>query len=267
MNKIACIQSDVILGDSNTNAKSMFTKIKEAAKQNADIIVLPELWTTGYCLEEITNHTGEQEGIISELQLLAKSENVTLISGSFPIAKEYGVTNTLVVINNQGEISKTYDKVHLFQLMNEHHYLQSGESDGMFTIGEVQAAGFVCYDLRFPEWIQTHAVNGAKILFFVAEWPIQRLAHWETLLRARAIENQCYVVACNRVGSDLANTFGGNSMIIDPWGEVVVQGSKNEEIVYCEIDLSKVDEIRNTIPIFDDRKEKIYKKFKKVFDK
>ncbi|MGG0174852.1 carbon-nitrogen family hydrolase [Gottfriedia acidiceleris] len=261
--KIACIQSDVILGESKANLEKMKTQINEAVKENVRVIVLPELWTTGYCLEEIGLHTGEQEAVISELQSIAKSSNVILIAGSFPIARENGVTNRLIVISNTGELVKTYDKVHLFQLMNEHHYLQSGETDGLFEIDGLTAAGFVCYDLRFPEWIGTHSQKGAKVLFFVAEWPIQRMNHWEILLKARAIENQCYVVACNRVGKDLANTFGGGSMIIDPWGEVVTKGSTNEEIVFGEIDPKKVDEIRGTIPIFEDRKEEIYKKFQK----
>jgi len=261
--KIACIQSDIILGDSSANFENMKIKIKEAVNNSATIIVLPELWTTGYCLEEINKHTDVQQPIILELQSIARTEQVTIISGSFPIARENGVTNTLVAINKQGEILKMYDKVHLFQLMNEHHYLQAGVDDGLLPLDEFIAAGFVCYDLRFPEWIQAHAINGAKVLFFVAEWPIQRMQHWETLLKARAIENQCYVVACNRVGKDLANTFGGGSLIIDPWGEIISKGGETEEIIFGEINPKKVDEIRNTIPIFEDRKDGIYKSFKK----
>lgn len=263
MIKIACIQSDVILGDSMSNFENIKSKINDAVKENANVIVLPELWTTGYCLEEIGSHTGKQEAIISELQSIAKTNNITLIAGSFPIARENGVTNTLIIISSTGELVKTYDKVHLFQLMNEHHYLLAGETDGLFEVDGLSAAGFVCYDLRFPEWIGAHSQKGAKVLFFVAEWPIQRMNHWDILLKARAIENQCYVVACNRVGKDLANTFGGGSMIIDPWGEVITKGSTNEEIVIGDIDPKKVDEIRGTIPIFEDRKEEIYKKVKK----
>lgn len=261
--QIACIQSDVILGDSKANFNNMKLKIKEAVEKKANTIVLPELWTTGYCLEEINDHINEQNLIINELMSIAKSENVTIIAGSFPIVNQNGVTNTLVVINDHGEVEKTYDKVHLFQLMNEHHYLQAGEKDGLFNLNGITAAGFVCYDLRFPEWIQAHSLKGAKVLFFVAEWPIQRIDHWEILLKARAIENQCYVVGCNRVGQDQANTFGGGSIIIDPWGEIISKGGTSEEIIFGEIDSKKVDEIRSTIPIFEDRKEEIYKKFKK----
>lgn len=262
MLKVACIQSDVFLGNSFENLKNIEGKIQDALKENVNIIVLPELWTTGYCLEEIREHTAVQESIISTLQEIAKSHKVIIIAGSFPIEREQGVTNTLVVINKQGEVVKTYDKVHLFQLMNEHHFLQSGTTDGLFEVEGVSVAGFICYDLRFPEWIQSHTLKGAKVLFFVAEWPIQRMNHWNTLLKARAIENQCYVVACNRVGADKANTFGGGSVVIDPWGEVVVQAGEEEEIIVAELDLDKVTEVRGGIPIFEDRKEGIYQEFR-----
>lgn len=237
-------------------------KIQTVLKGNVNVIVLPELWTTGYCLEEIRQHTDVQENIISTLQEISKSNNVTIIAGSFPIEGENGVTNTLVIISNHGEVVKNYDKVHLFQLMNEHHFLQSGTTDGVFEIEGVTVAGVICYDLRFSEWIQSHTLKGAKVLFFVAQWPIQRMNHWNTLLRARAIENQCYVVACNRVGKDTANTFGSGSVVIDPWGEVVVQAGESEEIIIAELDLDKVTEVRGGIPIFEDRKEVIYREFR-----
>ena len=117
----------------------------------------------------------------------------------------------------------------------------------------------ICYDIRFPEWVRTHTAEGAEALFVVAEWPLARLAHWRALLIARAIENQCYVIACNRSGSDPDNVFAGHSMIIDPWGEVLAEGSETEEILHAEIDLDKVKEVRSMIPIFTDRKPDFYR--------
>ena len=259
--KISCVQMDVKLGDTSTNLRNAIPKIEEAVKAGAKVVVLPELWTTGYCLDEIEKHTDEQEKVIETLKKVAKQESIWIVGGSLPIKKEDGVFNELVIINSTGELIKTYDKVHLFQLMNEHNYLQAGTSDAFFGLEGHKAAGFVCYDLRFPEWMRAHAVNGAKLLFFVAQWPIQRIQHWEILLKARAIENQCFVVACNRVGKDKENRFGGNSLIIDPWGEVLSKGGLEEEILTAQIDLEKVQEIRNTIPIFEDRKIDLYNKF------
>jgi predicted amidohydrolase len=120
-------------------------------------------------------------------------------------------------------------------------------------------AGLICYDIRFPEWVRKHVLSGAKILFVSAEWPVQRIDHWKVLLRARAIENQCYVAACNRVGYDPDNTFGGSSLIIDPWGEILAEGSLQEELVTAVVNLDTVDEVRKQIPIFDDRLPDFYR--------
>jgi predicted amidohydrolase len=100
--------------------------------------------------------------------------------------------------------------------------------------------------------------EGAEVLFISAEWPLPRLSHWRALLISRAIENQCYVVACNRSGSDPANTFGGHSMIIDPWGGIVCEASGEEEILSGEIDLARVEEVRRQIPVFSDRRPELY---------
>jgi len=258
---ISCIQMDVKLGDTSTNLRNAIQKIDEAVQAGAEVVVLPELWTTGYCLDEIEKYTDEQAEVVETFKKIAAQKSVWIVGGSLPIKKEDGIFNELVIINPTGELIKTYDKVHLFQLMNEHKYLQAGTSDAFFEIEGYKAAGFVCYDLRFPEWMRAHAIGGANLLFFVAQWPIQRIQHWEILLKARAIENQCFVVACNRVGKDTDNTFGGNSLIIDPWGEVLAKGGLEEEILTAQIDLEKVQEIRNTIPIFEDRKIDLYNKF------
>ncbi len=116
----------------------------------------------------------------------------------------------------------------------------------------------ICYDIRFPEWIRSHTAEGAEAIFVVAEWPLSRLTHWRTLLTARAIENQCYVIACNRAGSDPNNTFAGHSIIIDPWGEIIAEAGEGQEILHGEINLSIVEEVRKGIPIFDDRRPEFY---------
>lgn len=118
-------------------------------------------------------------------------------------------------------------------------------------------AGVICYNIRFPEWIRISVLKGAKILFVAAQWPKQRFDHWRTLLLARAIENQCFVVACNRVGSDGKNDFTGHS-IIDQWGEIMAEGGEQEEIVTAKIDLNKVVQVLETIPVFADRRPDFY---------
>src|SRR5205807_8965526 len=105
-----------------------------------------------------------------------------------------------------------------------------------------------------PELFRSYALAGARLILLAAEWPNPRRAHWETLLRARAIENQMYVVACNRVGTSQGTSFFGRSCIIDPWGETVLEGGDQETLLTTEIDLDKVDDVRATIPVFKDRR-------------
>ena len=137
-------------------------------------------------------------------------------------------------------------------------HLSSGNGKGSFTLDNHSFAGVICYDIRFPEWIRTHTTEGAEALFVVAQWPITRVDHWRALLIARAIENQCFVIACNRVGSDPNNQFAGHSMIIDPWGKIIAESSDQEEILYAEIDLQEVKKVREMIPVFTDRRPEFY---------
>jgi predicted amidohydrolase len=164
----------------------------------------------------------------------------------------------MYVANRNGDIVAEYDKAHLFPLMDEPVYMQPGQSKNIFELDHVECGGVICFDLRFPEWIRAHVLNGAKIMFIPAEWPKQRVDHWEILLQARAIENQCFVVAANRVGSDPDNEYNGHSMIISPWGEVYLSGEEGEGIFYADIPLDEVDRVRNTIPIFRARRSELY---------
>ncbi|MCE4048497.1 MULTISPECIES: carbon-nitrogen family hydrolase [Bacillaceae] len=257
---ISIIQMDIVFGDPKQNFLAAEKWIKEAcAGKQTDIVILPELWTTGYDLPHLDTIADKHaEKAISFLQHLARSYQVHIIGGSVANKKEDGIFNTLLVINKEGELIHTYDKLHLFKLMDEHLYLQSGTATGLFQLNGETAAGLICYDIRFPEWVRTHTSKGANVLFVSAEWPLARLAHWRALLIARAIENQCYVVACNRSGSDPANVFAGHSMIIDPWGEIVGEAGENSEILARTIDLAKVSEVRNMIPIFSDRRPEYY---------
>jgi omega-amidase len=257
--KITCIQMDIAFGDPVKNYQECERLIKKAMADKPDILVFPELWTTGYDLtrlNEIADNNAKET--IDFLQKAAKKYQVHLVGGSVANRMENGIKNTLLVINNDGQLVHQYSKLHLFQLMDEHLFLEAGTDKGLFQLDNVPFAGVICYDIRFPEWIRAHTSNGAEALFVVAEWPEPRLAHWRALLIARAIENQCYVIACNRCGSDPENQFAGHSMIIDPWGEVVAEAGSKEEILSAEIDLDLVKEVRNRMPIFTDRKPAFY---------
>nr|WP_238942008.1 carbon-nitrogen family hydrolase [Bacillus sp. REN10] len=257
--KIACLQIDIAFGDPNTNYQKVAQWLQQAAEQKCQLAILPELWTTGYDLtrlDEIADQEAKQA--IAFLSEQAKKHRLYLIAGSVANQTENGVENTLLVINKQGELVKKYSKLHLFRLMEEEKFLQAGRGDGLFSLEEETMAAFICYDIRFPEWLRKHVLAGAKVLFIPAEWPLARVDHWRTLLMARAIENQAYVIGCNRSGADPKNEFAGHSIIIDPWGEIIAEAGEAEQLLIGEIDLAKVEEIRQRIPIFEDRRPSFY---------
>ena len=258
--KISCLQMDIAFGDPIKNYQSAERLIEKAVTDKPDIIVLPELWTTGYDLTRL-NEIADEHALqtIDFLQKSAQKYQVNFVGGSVANREETGVKNTLLIINKEGRLVHQYSKLHLFKLMDEHIYLEAGNHKGIFQLEENTFAGTICYDIRFPEWIRAHSAEGAEALFVVAEWPAPRLSHWRALLIARAIENQCYVIACNRSGQDPNNQFAGHSLIIDPWGEVIAEAGDSEQVLTTEIEMDLVKEVRKQIPIFTDRKPEFYK--------
>lgn len=256
----AIIQMDVAFGQPMANMATVEQKIAEASKAKPDVIILPELWTTGYDLARLDDiadpEASQAKAFISSL---ANHYGVHIIAGSTAERQGTEVWNTMLAFDQQGELIGQYRKVHLFRLMDEEKYLKAGDQLGLFELASIPCAGVICYDIRFPEWIRKHVLAGAQVIFVVAEWPMPRLAHWRNLLITRAIENQCYIVACNRVGADPNNTFAGHSMVIDPWGEIVAEAGAGEEILSAAIDLAQVAKIRKQIPIFTDRRPDLYR--------
>ena len=256
---IACLQLDIAYGDPAANHAHVEAKMTEALASQPDVIVLPELWNTGYDLtrlDEIADLYGEKANQL--FSRFAKEHGVAIVAGSIAKKTDQGVTNTMYIFDRKGNLVSEYSKLHLFQLMDEHLYLQPGQDKNLFSLEQSLCAGVICYDIRFPEWIRVHTSAGAEVLFVVAQWPAPRLSHWKALLVSRAIENQCYVVACNRVGQDPNNVFGGHSLIIDPWGEMIAEAGEEEEILTGTLDLARVQEVRKLIPIFADRRTEFY---------
>lgn len=257
--KIACLQMDIAFGNPEKNYETAISLMEKASTENPDVIVLPELWTTGYDLVNLKDQAdAEAREASGFLKDSAARYRAHIVGGSVANKTEEGIENTMLVFNKNGEQSGKYSKLHLFQLMDEHLYLAAGKQKGLFSLDSRKFAGLICYDIRFPEWVRAHAIEEVEAMFIVAEWPIQRLEHWRALLIARAIENQCYIIACNRAGSDPNNKFAGHSMVIGPWGDIIAEAGEDQEILNAEIDLDQVIDARSRIPIFADRRPELY---------
>ncbi|MBB6218973.1 putative amidohydrolase [Anaerosolibacter carboniphilus] len=257
--KIAMIQVNIEFGNPETNRKKMVEMIEKAAQGQPDIIVLPEMWNTSFSLKnlhEIADKSGEPTKTI--IGNLAKKYHINIVAGS--VADVHGdlVHNRLYVFDRDGNVKSHYDKAHLIQQAREHEFLTAGKSTEVFRLDEVICGAIICYDIRFPELARTVALKGAKVLFIPAQWPETRIEHWKALVIARAIENQMYVVAVNRIGSEFKADFPGKSLVVDPWGKILVESDDQEQIVHVEIDMDLVDRIRTKIPCFSDRNIEAY---------
>jgi len=221
-------------------------------------VVFPELWSTGYDLARSSVHaTPMDRGLFSQMADLAR-ENSLYVMGSLLEDSGHGYRNTAVVASPEGKLVGSYSKSHLFRPMEEAVYLVPGREAPVFDLPWGTSALAICYDLRFPELFRRYALLGAKVVFLVAEWPRPRLLHWQTLLRARAIENQLFVVACNRVGESGDWSFFGHSAVYGPSGELVVEAGEDEFLLTAVLDLDRVEETRRSMTVFQDRNEAVY---------
>ena len=259
--RLALLQMNIEAGNPDANFAKLEQLLEEAVSQpnKPDVVVFPEMWNTGYALTEIRTIADPAGKRTKELlSAFGKKHRIYIIGGSIAELKGDQVYNTAYAFDRDGNEIADYSKIHLFRLMEEEKYLAAGDKHGKLTIEGVQAGLMICYDIRFPELTRKLALEGAKLMFVPAEWPHPRLHHWRTLLTARAIENQMFVIACNRMGTSGDTAFFGHSVVIDPWGEIVAEAGEEETILYAEIDLSLVDAVRSKIPVFEDRRPALY---------
>jgi predicted amidohydrolase len=256
---IALGQFDVALGQPEHNLETVRGLAADATRQAADILVLPELWSTGYDLARAERYAAAiDQGIFAETAALAREFGLFIAGSCLSTLGEGRIGNTAVLFGPDGRQLANYSKIHLFRLMDEDRYLSAGDrlvaADS--PLGKIGLA--ICYDLRFPELFRPYALAGVEMVLLPAEWPHPRLVHWRTLLRARAIENQLFMVACNRVGIDSSGHFFGHSVIVDPWGELVIEGDEGEALLTAMIDLEIVVQARQKISALTDRRPDAY---------
>lgn len=225
--------------------------------RGADLIVLPELWNVGYF--SFDAYAAEAEAVpgstTERLGELARSMEATLHAGSIleRHPQSGDLYNTSVVFSPQGTVIATYRKMHVFGYQSrERELVSGGSSTASFEIGGAQAGLSICYDLRFPEIFRTQA-DDVALYVVPATWPAARVSHWRALLRARAIENQAFVIGCNAAGANGGVELGGHSAVIDPLGEVLAEAVAEPTTLRTKIDLEAVRTTRADFPALRDR--------------
>jgi len=265
--KIGIVQMSLAQGNPDANYQKVEQMVKSALKkmEKPEVFLLPELWSTGYDIEKDKfRKLASPEGKEPELFLkkLAKQYNIWFVGGSVSASTSEGLKCRAQIINPQGKLVSHYDKIHLFSgaPYKEHETFTPGNKlPEIFLIDKMKSASVICYDIRFCELIRKLALNGTQLLFVSSSWPLVRLDHWRYILIAMAIENQMYVVASTLTGETNGHFFSGHSMAIDPWGEIIGElDEEAEDVIVVDVNVEKVEEVRNKIPIFADRKPKIY---------
>lgn len=250
--RVAAIQMEVCSGEPKKNMVRAEAMLNQAARMGAQAALLPELWTTGYSLDQFEQIARDHaHTTLDFLQSEARRLNMAIVGGSFPEMAEDGVYSTCHIIGPDGSDLAQYSKEHLFPLLKEPQFLKPGKPGVVTTTQFGRWAALICFDIRFPESARQLAYHGARILWVPSEWPHPRLEHWRTLLRARAIENQFFVVAANRTGQGDNSNWCGHSTIIDPWGNILAEAGEEETVLIADLDMSLVDEVRGRIPCFD----------------
>jgi omega-amidase len=255
-------QIDIQAGQPDQNLAVVESWIEEAARRGSELVIFPELWDTGFDPDhalELAAAMGSDR--FARVAALAQAHQIHVVGSMLERAtagEEDRLYNTAAWFTPEGTIAGVYRKIHLFRQMDEDRFVQAGDELPIFDLPWGKTSTAICYDLRFPELFRRYALDGARLIVIPAQWPITRVAHWETLLKARAIENQVFVIACNRVGKEDKVKFAGHSAILNPWGEPVVSAGEEAVLLTASIDLAEVERVREKLTVFEDRRPELY---------
>lgn len=251
MMRLALIQTAIHISTPEENERRLLEMVRTAA-QSSDLVVLPEMWTSGIHPDlSQSSAVDRTPAVLETLHGISRTTGCEIISGSLPLKEETGISNAAWLVTPAGS-QGPYRKVHLFRLGGEDRITRAGSNFPLVETAGGTCGIFICYDLRFGEIFRSAAFRGARLLVVMAQWPAVRRAHWEALLTARAIENQAYVVGCSLTGHDGLLEFAGSSRVIDPWGNVLGAAGAEETILQVEIEPGEVEKIRSRYPFLQD---------------
>jgi predicted amidohydrolase len=255
--RIALIQMDLAWENPEENHRRARIRLEEAKRRGARLALLPEMFCTGFSME--SERIAQPAGGPSEMFLRSAARELGLwVLASLPEAGAPKPRNMAILAGPDGDASR-YAKIHPFTFGGEHRVYTAGDRIVTVSIDGVRVTPFVCYDLRFPEPFRL-AADDTDLFAVVANWPEARREHWRTLLRARAIENLCYVAGVNRVGEGGGLRYTGDSAVISPWGEVLVEGSADDAVLVAEVDPAVVRDARAKFPALADRRPEAYRR-------
>jgi predicted amidohydrolase len=254
--KVAAIQFNITFGKIDRNLAKVEAAFDRVASQGVKLAVLPEMWSAGYDYKRLVRHAAETPRVIEAL-CRQTAELDLVVVGSLPEEDDGRIYNTAYVID-RGELVGSYRKLHMFSTMGEDRFLSPGDKTLVVSTSVGCLGIAICYDVRFPEMFRKMALEGAEIICLPAEWPKPRQEHWRTLLRARAMENQLFIVATNCCGIQSKLDFFGMSLLLSSRGEVLAEGGETEAELVATFNYQDMVEYRAQINCYADRRPEVY---------
>jgi omega-amidase len=257
--KLAAAQMDIAWHDRSTNHQKVRRIAAQAKKAGAELLVLPEMFATGFSMDTSVTAESLEGATPTLLRMLARELGLAIVGGFVLVREGGGPQNVSLAVDGAGNDLALYAKIHQIGLLGEEQNYQPGDWPSIFRLKQISASCFVCYDLRFPELFRL-VVDRCELVMVIASWPAVRQLHWDLLLRARAVESQCFVVGVNRVGQGGDLNFVGGSAVIDPFGQIIAHGGDAEGLIVADIDPAQVAQARSSMPFLKDRKPHLFKK-------
>lgn len=248
--KITLIQYDPVWEDKKKN-KDRINSMLNGSNLQSELLTFPEMTLTGFSMNPENLAEGKEGESFHFFSDLAKKYSANVIAGIIE-KEDKDFFNTLLHINSSGDLINFYRKVHPFSYSDENKFYTGGKKPVKTEIGKWKIGLSVCYDLRFPELYRFYAKERVDLIVNIANWPVPRIEHWRTLLKARAIENQCYVAGVNRVGKDPKANYNGYSSVFDPMGKEIVAVENQEKVIQADLIKDKVQETREKLPFLND---------------
>lgn len=237
--------------ESKEESKTKIKALLESSSFKGELLIFPEMTLTGFTMNPVP-FAESLDGLTFDFAAqIAVSLNCNIFFGLITV-NNGKFFNTLLHIDSSGKLVCKYDKFHPFSYAKENLHYSRGEKTIITKIGDLSIGLSICYDLRFPELYRLYAKEKVQLIVDIANWPVQRIEHWKALIKARAIENQCYFAACNRVGSDPLAVYNGFSTVTDPLGNIIAENENNETIVEAVLNLEELNSIRNRLPFLQD---------------
>ncbi|MFW3145652.1 MAG: nitrilase-related carbon-nitrogen hydrolase [Thermoplasmatota archaeon] len=255
----ACmIQTGLKLGDVDDNLERALKLIDRAAgEKDPDLIVLPEVFSTGFPYEKLPELSMRSGEVLESLRRKAREYHSHIIftqvveeSGSF--------FNRCFALDEKGETAAVYNKTHLFSRAGEHEFFTQGNETASFLLKGARISPLICYELRFPELSRKLVLEGSHVLVYMGQWPNYRIFQWEALLKARAIENQCFVIGVGVWGHHGRQLMGGGSSVFSPFGNLLCSVKEGEGYAQCTMDPSELVRFREGIPVLYERRPDLY---------